>query len=251
MDEMIRALLSNKNMHVGKIIDDEAVTKNALQDAFLELAGGIIKKGGVLSGTYVLLCRQEMYLRLKRELEDLGCVSLDGVRENAVPWFQKDAIAQVICAIISSVEFPAHYIVLTDWSQLQDFLLNGTHPNSGLLAIKGQSREQRDTIVVFTDHVLAQDILRTVGMYEFFDGTYDRVKSVVFHCQYALLQMHNGATKLFGCLDSAIKPSLSDKDVVDVVFDSGRVVSLVPASVDAARKAAITADTLISGKFGA
>jgi hypothetical protein len=190
MSEMIKALITNKRMHVGKIVDADTMTKNALQDAFLELAGGIIKKGGTLKGPYVLLCRQEMYIRLKREWEDLGCVSLDGVRENTVPWFHTDSDGQVICAIIGSAEFPAHYIVLTDWSQLRGFLLEGTDPNSALLAIKGKSKNQPKPIVISTSwHVHEEDIANAIENHEFVEGVHNPAQRIVAHSQGALLRL--------------------------------------------------------------
>ncbi len=256
MNEMIKALLSNKNMHVGKIVDGETMTKNALQDAFLELAGGIIKKGGVLNGPYVLLCRQEMYLRLKLEWEDLGCVSLDGVRENAVPWFQTDASQQVICAVIGSVEFPAHYIVLTDWSQLRDFLLSGTDPNSGLLAIKGNSKNRPKPIVISTSwHVHEEDIVNAIENHEFIDGAHNPAQRIITHSQGALLRLAKDPTMKMGmfrgCIEMELKLDEYTKHDVDIVFLNGLAVSLIPARVDRSRRQdALTPEALISGKFG-
>lgn len=251
---MIKALLSNKNMHVGKIVDAETMTKNVLQNAFLELAGGIIQKGGVLKAPYVLLCRQEMYVCLKREWEDLGSVSLVGVQEHVVPWFRTDSDGQVICAITDNADFPAHYIVLTDWEQLRSFLVDGVDPHSALLAIKGQSRGEHKQVVIHASLCVPEAcIIDVIADHEFIDGTHNPVTSVIFHSEAAMLRMggslSNNCSKFLDYAKVLLRADYNVKEDVDVMFNNGLIVTLV-LQRNAGRKKDVIANALVTGKFG-
>lgn len=230
---MVKQWLGGSSMLAGALLENNELSKEVLVNAVWKLAGGIEMRGQNLTGTFVLVCRPEMFEMLIGHWPEL----------KGTPWQQigdldfddKDAIMGVVSG---DPDFPKHYVVLTDLAKLEEFVRGGAAPYSALIAVKGFSPEEtgpKQAHEALMGEYSGKKMLRHIGAHEFYQEERNAPKLVRVHSDYsAMMLMNAGLVKnglLFGKLPLEMDYDREKRTQVDVIFEDGLILTFHEGSI--------------------